>query len=124
LRDAENEFASRGVRVVVVGMGTPDMARHFKSEQKIPFTLLVDTDQQTYKAFDLGRSATAAVGPQVWLKYARTILKGRGMAPPKQDWQQLGGVLVIDEDGRLLLAHRAKNAADNPPIQQLLEIIQ
>jgi hypothetical protein len=120
LRDYEEDFEARGAEVVAIGMGIPAMAAHFKKEQEIPFRLLVDQEQRTYKALELDRSAVAASGPQVWLKGAKSILKGHRVAPPQQDWQQLGGSLVVGKGGEVLLAHRAKNAADNLRVDELL----
>jgi peroxiredoxin len=123
LRDYEEDFRAKGAEVVAIGMGIPAMAADFKEKQDIPFRLLVDQEKRTYKALDLDRSVMAATGPQVWLKGARSILKGHGMAPAQQDWQQLGGALVVDRGGRVLLAHRAKDAADNAPVRRLLEAL-
>ncbi len=114
---------AKGAEVVTIGMGLPAMAADFKEKQQIPFRLLVDQGKETYEALELDRSALAATGPQVWLKGAKSILKGHGLAPAKQDWQQLGGALVVDRGGEVLLAHRAKDAADNAPVRSLLDAL-
>jgi peroxiredoxin len=123
LRDHVDEFEAKGARIVAIGMGIPAMAADFKEKQGIPFLLLVDQEQLTYKALDLERSLVAASGPQVWLKGAKAVLKGHGIAPAKQDWQQLGGAMVVDRGGRVLLVHRAEDSADNAPVRRLLEAL-
>jgi peroxiredoxin len=123
LRDHAQDFEARRARVVAIGMGIPEMAADFKEKQDIPFMLLVDQDRQTYKALELERSVMAASGPQVWLKGAKSLLKGHGVARAQQDWQQLGGAMVVDKGGRVLLVHRAENSADNLPVQRLLEAL-
>lgn len=123
MRDHVEDFKEKGAEVVAIGMGFPAMAADFKAKQDIPFRLLVDPEQATYKALDFDRSATAAAGPQVWLKGAKSILKGHRVAPAQQDWQQLGGALVIGQGGDVLLAHKAKDSADNAPVGRLLEAL-
>jgi peroxiredoxin len=123
LRDYKEDFAAKGAEVVAIGMGIPAMAADFKEKQDIPFRLLVDQQKQTYSALDLERSALAATGPQVWLKGARSLLKGHGLARAEQDWQQLGGAMVVDAGGRVLLVHRASDSADNAPVRRLLEAL-
>jgi peroxiredoxin len=123
LRDHVDEFTSRGAEIIAIGMGLPAMAADFKDKQDIPFRLLVDPEKATYKALALDRSPAAAAGPQVWLRGAKSLLKGHGIAPAKQDWQQLGGAMVVAPGGEVLHAHRAKDAADNLPVRKLLEAL-
>jgi peroxiredoxin len=123
LRDSADEFEAVGAEIVAIGMGIPAMAADFKATQQIPFRLLVDQDQRTYRALELGRSVVGATGPQVWLKGAKSVLKGHGIARARQDWQQLGGSMVVDKGGRVLLVHRASDAADNAPVRKLLEAL-
>lgn len=123
MRDYADDFRAKGAEVVTIGMGIPAMAADFKEKQNIPFRLLVDQEQKTYRALDLERSALAATGPQVWLRGARSILKGHGMSRAQQDWQQLGGSMVVDTGGNVLLVHRASDAADNAPARRLLEAL-
>jgi peroxiredoxin len=123
LRDFKEDFDVKGAEVVAIGMGNPEMAKHFKETQDIPFRLLVDPKQETYKALSLKRSASAAAGPQVWLKGAASVLQGHGIRPAKQDWKQLGGALVVDRGGNILLVHQAEDSADNAPVRRLLEAL-
>ena len=122
MRDSKEDFDARGAEIVAIGMGIPAMAKDFKEKQDIPFTLLVDPGQASYKALSLKRSATGAAGPQVWFKGAMNIL-GHGIRPAKQDWKQLGGALVVDRGGRVLLVHQAEDSSDNAPVGRLLEAL-
>jgi peroxiredoxin len=123
LRDDVGQFQSKGAKLVAIGMGLPAMAADFKEKQNIPFLLLVDQERKTYKALELERSLLAATGPQVWLKGAKSLLKGHGVARAEQDWQQLGGSMVVARGGEVLLIHRASDSADNAPVKRLLEAL-
>jgi hypothetical protein len=124
LRDDQEEFQKRGAHVAAIGMGRPDMAAHFKKEFEIPFTLLVDHDQETYKTVEIKRGSQWEVaGPRVWGRYAKGLLTGKGVALPKQDVLQLGGVAVVDTKGKVLFLHRSETSADNAPVEKLLEAL-
>ena len=123
MREFVDEFEEKGARIVAIGMGIPAMAANFKEENDISFLLLVDQEQRTYKSLELERSLVAAAGPQVWWKGAKSILKGHGVARAEQDWQQLGGAMVVAKGGRVLFVHRAETSSDNAPVDRLLEAI-
>ncbi len=120
LREHIEEFESRGVKVVAIGMGWPEMAADFKKEYKIPFPLIVDQEQLSYRTFGLESNWMKALGPGVWIRGIRNALRGHTSKPTKLDMSQLGGVGIVDSGGRLVFQHRADDASDNPPIETLL----
>lgn len=50
-RDAIRKFHSRGVTVLGISPDTPKAQSGFKSKQKLPFTLLCDTDKAVAQAY-------------------------------------------------------------------------
>ncbi len=99
------------------------MAADFKKRFNIPFTLLVDQDRRTYKAFGLARaSAAQLIGPGVLARGAISVLKGniQGIPPKGTDPMQLGGVAVVDKGGEVLFVHRSKTTADNIPLDEVV----
>jgi peroxiredoxin len=125
LRDRYEEFRAKGAEVVVIGMGTPKMAATFGAKLGIPFPLLVDRKLCTYRAMGLRKGSVGdVVGPKVWARGTRILLRGRGIAVPKQNAYQLGGSAVIGRGGAVRFVHKAKNSSDFPPIDALLAAIQ
>jgi hypothetical protein len=124
LRDHYQEFKAKGAEVVVVGMGFPAMAVDFREQFKIPFPILIDSKRTTYQALNLKRGALRDyIGVHLWAGYFKgSLLKGLGggMAKKGQDPAQLGGAIVVGKGGKLKLAQRAKDAADNIPAEKLL----
>jgi hypothetical protein len=55
----------------------------------------------------------------VLLRGAASFVK-RGQALPKQDPTQLGGAIVVDRKGDIVFIHRARDAQDNAPVDELL----
>jgi hypothetical protein len=121
LRDRAEDFVAADVDVTAIGMGRPDMAAHFRDSQEVPFRLLVDHDRETYKALGLPRANLMQVaGPTVWVRAAKGLLTGKGVAPAKQDPFQLGGTVVVDVGGSVLFLHRSTDASDNAAIDDVL----
>jgi peroxiredoxin len=116
-------FDEAGVSLVVVGQGTPANAAHFMKSQGVDgLTLLVDPERKTYKAVG-AKVATVdeLIGPTVMAKGIRRSLsgglrQGRTVGHPAQ----LGGVLVVEPGGRVVYAHLADDASDNPPNSEVL----
>jgi hypothetical protein len=118
-----DEFEAAGVRLTVIGQGTPRHARHFEEQHDLDLTLLVDPHRKTYKAAG-AKVATVGelLGPRVALKGLRAIardrvVQGKTVGHPAQ----LGGVLVIAPGGEVTWAHLADDAGDNPPNADVLE---
>jgi hypothetical protein len=122
-RDRE-EFEDAGVSLVVIGQGTPKHAEHFMDSYDLEgMTLLVDPERKTYKAAGTKKATVDELfGPTVVAKgivrgLRGGLTQGRTVGHPAQ----LGGVLVVDTDGRVAYAHLADDASDNPPNSEVLE---
>jgi hypothetical protein len=123
LRDRYEDIKARGAEVVAIGQGSPEVAADFKKKRKIPFPLLVDQERLTYKTMGLPKgSALEIFGPQVLAKGTLTFVKGhlQGLAPEGTSLRQLGGALVVNRGGEVLLSHQSSDASDNLPVDQLI----
>ena len=124
-RDRE-KFEEAGVRVAVIGMGTPEQAAQFRKAQKIELDLLVDPERITYKAVGAKKATLGElIGPRVVLRGAYRGLRagvrqGRTIGHPAQ----LGGVMLVLPDGSVPYAHLAEDASDNPPNDEVLTAIR
>ena len=118
-----DEFEAAGVRLAVIGMGTPEHARNFRDTQHVDLDLLVDPDRKAYKAAGTKKATFGELlGPKVVLKGARRGLaarvhQGRTIGHPAQ----LGGVMIVTPDGRVPYVHLADDASDNPPNSEVLD---
>lgn len=122
MRDRQGEIEAYGVRVVAIGMGRPDMAAYFRDQFEIPFTLLVDHEKETYRALGIKKGSWFQVsGPHNWPRFARAFLSGQGLAKPKQDPLQMGGLAIVEPGGEISYIFRSEASSDNLPIDDLLE---
>jgi hypothetical protein len=84
--------------------------------------VLADERRASYKAMGLKTGSVAQlVGPRVVAKGILTsarhrVRQGMTVGHPAQ----LGGAAVIDNDGRIVWVHRARDASDNATPEQIL----
>ena len=124
-RDRE-KFDAAGARLVLIGQGTPRHANHFREQFDLDgFEILVDPDREAYEI------AGAKVGGVAELFSPRSVLSGIKRAATERMVQgmtqgsatQLGGVLVVAQDGRVAWSHLAADASDNPPNDEVLKAV-
>jgi peroxiredoxin len=129
LHRARKDFDEAGVRLAVIGMGTPEQAAAFRDAQGVDLPLLVDNERQTYVLAG-AKVATLdeLLGPRVIARGIKHTIKSRlrlGSIAVHQGrilnhGAQLGGVLVIAPDGSVRYAHLSEDASDNPPTAEVL----
>ena len=122
-RDQE-KFDEAGVRLAVIGQGTPRHAEHFIEEYGLDgMTVLVDPDRKTYKAAGTKIAAIDELfAPQIVARAVKITATER-LVQGKTDGHaaQLGGVLVVARGGEVVWTHLAEDASDNPPNEEVLK---
>ena len=129
LHRARKDFDEAGIRLAVIGMGTPEQAADFRKAQGVDLPLLVDNERRTY-ALAGAKVATIdeLLGPRVIARGIKHTIKSRlrlGSIAVHQGrilnhGAQLGGVLVIAPDGSVRYAHLSEDASDNPSTGEVL----
>lgn len=120
-RDRE-KFDEEGVRLIVIGQGRPEYARHFREHMKIDLPMYVSRDREAYRAAGTKIGTLGELlGPKAVLKGLRRsatdhVHQGRTIGHPAQ----LGGVLIVKPDGSIPYVHLADDASDNPPNDEVL----
>ena len=117
-----DRFQAAGVRLVVIGQGTPAQARHFAQTLNVELPIYVDRGREAYRA------AGAKVGTLGELLGPRSVLRGLQRSLTDRVHQgrtvghpaQLGGVLIVRPDDSIAYAHLAHDASDNPPNDEVL----
>jgi peroxiredoxin len=124
LHRARGEFEAVGARLAAIGQGSPRHAEHFVEEYKIDgMQVLVDPERKTY---ELAGAKIATVDelwhPRVVARAARITASERLVQGKTQGHAaQLGGVLVVAQDGSIAYAQMADDASDNAPVDEVLE---
>jgi hypothetical protein len=115
LHRAHRRFEAAGLGIVLIGMGTPRHAAWFRAKYAPSLGVLADERRASYRAAGLRMGTTAQlVGPRSVAGGVRHALRsGVVQGRPIGNPAQLGGALVVDRGGGVLMEHRSANAADS-----------
>ena len=121
------EIEQLGGQLLAISFTPPEKAAAYLARHPLPFPVLVDSERQAYRAFDLGRTSWRQfLRPHVILGYLRLMV--RGWLPTKtvegEDIMQLGGHFVLDAARRLVFAYRSADATDRPTMKALVEAVR
>jgi peroxiredoxin len=117
------EIARAGVRVVLIGSGSPEQRDAFVERhllQNAPATVMTDPGLDAYGRLHFARSLWATFGPRAIVDAARAVAKGHPHAPPQGDRMQQGGVLFVDTRGVVRFFHASRSIGDHPPASDLV----
>jgi len=125
LRRKEKEFGDLGVRVVLVGLGSPEATAGFKADFDVPFAMIADANKTLFKAFELKQATSKSLLSMGMVRKGfSAMFKGHGMGIPSGDVRQLPGVFIIDTDGQVRFSHYARDPADHPKAEELLAHVE
>jgi hypothetical protein len=119
-----DRFEAGGVRLVVIGQGTPAHALDFQARNHVEgLEILVDESRASYDAAGAKVATVSELwGPSVVARGTIGALRTRlPQTATKGHPAQLGGVLLILPDGSIPYAHLADDASDNAPSEEILE---
>jgi peroxiredoxin len=123
---AREQFEAAGARLVLIGQLTPRHATHFRRRQNIGLTVLADNERASYGAAG-AKMATVRelIGPGVLAKGVLTSLRtGKAQTRTIGHPAQLGGSMVVAQDGRIAWSHMSKDAGDNASPEEILAAVQ
>jgi peroxiredoxin len=125
VKSLKSEFDRRGVAIIVISFAAPERLLPYQKHHQWPFVVLADPKRIAYQAFTLKRLSWLRVfSPSTLRLYFRLLREGKKLQSyGKDDYYQAGGDFLIDRDGNILFAHRSRDPADRPPLEQLLRAI-
>ena len=123
---ARQEFDNAAANLVLIGQLTPRHAAHFRRREKVDVTVLADNDRASYRAAGAKMGGVGQLlGPSVVAKGLMTTLRtGKMQTRTIGDPSQLGGAMVIRQDGTVAFSHMAKDASDNVSPEELVAAVQ
>lgn len=123
---ARDKFQAAGAKLVLIGQLTPRHAAHFRRRQDLHLTVLADNDRVSYRAAGAKKGGVGQLlGPSVVAKGLLTTLQtGKMQTRTVGDPAQLGGAMVVAQDGTIAWSQMAKDAGDNISPEELLTAVQ
>lgn len=124
MRDREEEFKIRNVKIAVVTFEAGFLARAYVEDTSLTWPLLVDETRRTYEDYGMiAASAWNVWGPKTWWAYLKEIRRGERIKPSEGDIYQCGGNVLVDPGGTVRLHHIGTGPSDRPTVEELLERI-
>lgn len=124
MRPHLEEIRGEGAELVVIGSGTPDMARDFQQQFARDIPVYVDQKRASFRAVGMKRGVCASIGPAAALKAFRALARGAWPGRVQGDpWQQ-GGALVVEPPGRIVWEYQSKDSGDHAPPAKLLAALR
>jgi peroxiredoxin len=125
LRDQEEEFSRRNVKIVVVAFESGFLARRYVEDTLLTWPILFDDTRETYRKYGMfSASYWDVFGPKTWGAYLKEIAKGNKLIKSEGDIFQRGGDVLIDPGGTVRLHHIGVGPADRPSAEALLNKIR
>jgi len=113
--------------IVAIGNGTRQQAHNFLAIVDLDpniFELYVDTQLQSYKAFELHKSFTKTFVSAAWIKLFTGIKAGIKVGLLQGDALQQGGTFVIGPGNQLLFAHCNSGTGDHAGTQRVIQVLK
>lgn len=124
MRDILPAIRKAGAELVIVGNGAPEFARAFRDELGLDTPLYTDPSLRTYALAGFKRGVLATFSPKGAAHAARAWRKGFRQTARRGDALQQGGLLVVDRTGRVLYAHRDREAGDLASNEEVLAALR
>lgn len=124
MRDHEEEFSKRDVKIVVVTFETGFLARSYVEDTSLTWPLLIDDTRETYRNYGmLSASFWDVWGPKTWWALLKEIVKGKKLIKSEGDIYQRGGDVLIGPGGTVHLHQIGVGPGDRPTVEALLDKI-
>jgi peroxiredoxin len=110
------EIARLGIDVVFVGNGAPNFIEGFVQRNALtglPFEVVTDPSLAAFDAAGLERSRWSNMAPAAVRNLARAFLWGYRQRRIEGNYQQQGGVMLVEPGGRIAYVHRDRVAGDH-----------
>lgn len=113
-----------GVQIGIVSFTSSiESIRQWKSQVEGSFRIFLNSDRSLYRYFSFrGRAFSRVWNISTLDYYVQQKVSGRTLPTkldPHDDPNQLGGDVLVDREGKILLLYRSANPTDRPSLEQL-----
>ena len=115
-----------GGRVVAVLQSKREILEAAAEEKPFPYTVICDPDQKLYRQFEILPAADRdeLKGGDAPKKSARAVEMGLVHGEYEGNELQLPAAVLVDGEMTVRYAHYGTNAADTPPVEEIVRLIK
>ena len=123
-----SEIQAKGAKVYFMMQSDKDVLAAELKDQSLPFDIICDPSMEIYQALDIqpAESMEALLGnglEKLQAKGAAAAEAGFSHGKYEGNEQQLPALFIVDAQGKILVAHYAKDIMDMPTIDELLTML-
>lgn len=124
LEAAREDLRAAGGDAVVIYQNDAETVAKKCDHRGVPFDCLSDPDRELEQAAQLARFRPTKYATFAPTKIVRALRAGGRIGMINTDLLQGRGTYVVGRDGRVAYAHTSVNAADIPPVGDLLDAVR
>jgi hypothetical protein len=125
LEQHKDDIRAAGLKSAAVGIGEPKHAVNFCGKLAPSLTCFVNKTIGVHLTYGLQRGGWhTMLNPQLYANSARAAAAGLTQGQATGDIAMLGGIFVVDQQGRFRYGYINEVAGDYPPIPDILSAIQ
>lgn len=105
---------------MLIGCGKPDHIHEFRRVTGYEGKILTDPSREAFRILGLTSSIGGLVGTKMFSRAISVLKQGIKPGSVQGSPLQLGGAIVVGSDGDIAYFYKSKEAADDPPVEELL----
>ena len=114
-----------GLAVAVVTFEADYFARAYVEDTGLDWPLLVDSKRELYGSYYMKRGKFWDIwGGATLAAYFKLLRRGHKLQESSGDAAQLGGDVLMDAEGKVLLHHVSKGPAGRLPVDEILQTLR
>ncbi len=125
IRSRYGEITAVGADVVAIFQYTAQATHEFCVGRGLPFQCAGDPLRAAYAELDVRRGRARDMFSLGVMRRMLPAMRTEGVGSANGgDMLQLPGTFVVAANGRVTLAHYGANAADNPPVDEIMDAVR
>ena len=122
LQQVKEQLERLGISVYIITFDSDQLAKAYVEQTDLPWPMLIDGERSVYDAYHMKHGSWWAImNPVSIWGYIKLMLQGRRPGKSGKDYKQLGGDVLIDPKGEVVLHHASTGPHDRAGVESLLE---
>ena len=119
------QFERLKLDVLLVTFDSQQLAKNYKTKFGFEWPVILDPDKQLYRQFGFERASTwTLIRPDVFLRYLWVMMTGFLPGKAGKDLHQLGGDILLNDNGDIAIHVASENPHDRPSPQQIIDAVK
>ena len=123
MEEWRDKFTKKDTNLVVIGCGKPGHIKEFREVTGYGGTILTDPSREAFKMLGLTSTFGGLLGSKMFSRAISALKQGIKPGLVQGNALQLGGAIIINPDESIAYVYRSSEAADDPPVDEMLAAV-